>query len=211
MNDIFKESAEGLTESEFLAAKDPFDLFSSWFAEAAKSEPSDPNAMAMATVDSQGMPNVRIVLLKEFSPKGLVFYTNLESRKGEELSANPRVALVLYWKSLNRQIRVRGLAEAVSAEEADVYFASRPHEAQIGAWASRQSRSMETSQSLKDRIVEMEKLYIGEVPRPQHWGGFRVIPLEIEFWANRPFRLHDRLVFRRREPGASWASSQLYP
>lgn len=212
MTEHLKENPEGLTESEFLALEEPFVLFSEWYRLAEKAELANPNAMALASVDATGLPNVRIVLLKGFGPKGLVFYTNLESCKGEELAANPQAAAVLYWKSLNRQVRVRGPVELVSAEEADAYFATRPRGAQIGALASQQSRPLEGRFALEAAIAKTAARYaIGAVPRPPHWSGFRIIPLSIEFWADRPFRLHDRFLFTRAEPSASWRKTRLYP
>jgi pyridoxamine 5'-phosphate oxidase len=211
MTEHLKETAEGLTEGKFLAENDPITLFSKWFAEANKAEPRDANAMALATVDANGMPNVRLVLLKDFGPEGFVFYTNLESAKGEELKYNAKAAFVLYWKSLNRQVRVRGSAEPVSDAEADAYFATRPREAQIGAIASKQSRRLASRAAFEKDIAEVAARY-GEdkVPRPEYWGGFRIVPLEIEFWAERKFRLHDRLVFRRKG-ASSWTKTFLYP
>ncbi len=210
MSQSSKESAEGLTESKFLSENEPFTLFSKWFTEAEAAEPDNPNAMALATVDAQGLPNVRIILLKEFGPKGFVFYTNLESAKGTELTATPKAAIVLYWKSLNRQIRVRGNIECVSAEEADAYFSSRPREAQLGAWASKQSHPLESRSALEKEIAKVAAHHAtASVPRPPHWSGFRLVPLSIEFWADRPFRLHDRLLFTRNDAG--WTKTQLYP
>lgn len=211
MTDPFQKSAIGLTESDFLQENDPFVLFSRWFAEASSAEPDNPNAMSLATVDDAGLPDVRIVLLKECNPRGFVFYTNYDSQKGCQLRSHPKAALVFYWKSLNRQIRARGLVEQTTANEADAYFATRPRGAQIGAWASQQSRTMAHGASLKERIAQMEALYTDSVPRPEHWGGFRLVPLTMEFWADRPFRLHDRLQFTRPEPGAEWVRAQLYP
>jgi pyridoxamine 5'-phosphate oxidase len=180
--------------------------------EAARSEPADPNAMALATVDAQGMPNVRMVLLKGFDARGFVFYTNVDSQKGRELAAGPKAALGFYWKSLQRQVRVRGPVEAVSDAEADAYFASRPRGAQIGAWASQQSRELESRFALEKAVaVYAAKYAIGSVPRPPYWSGLRIVPLVIEFWANRPFRLHDRVEFTRERPDAPWVKRGLYP
>jgi pyridoxamine 5'-phosphate oxidase len=186
-------------------------------AEAETSEPNDPNAMALATVDDAGMPNVRAVLLKGIdeasSPeRGFVFYTNFESAKGRELLANPKAALLFYWKTLERQIRVRGAVSLASHQEADAYFASRAPLSRIGAWASQQSRPLSSRDVLEAKIQHFEKKFSdGHIPRPAYWSGFRVVPTEIEFWASRPFRLHDRVVFRRDAPHDSWHKTRLYP
>jgi pyridoxamine 5'-phosphate oxidase len=190
---------------------DPFALFALWMKEAAASEPRDPDACALATVDAGGLPDVRMVLLKKFDQRGFVFFTNTESTKGQELEGNLKAALVLHWKSLNRQIRIRGAVERISAAESDDYFASRPRGAQIGAWASRQSRPLDSRATLEAAVAEYEKKYPGPVPRPPHWCGYRVIPLQIEFWMDQPFRLHDRLVFSRANPDDAWSKERLYP
>jgi pyridoxamine 5'-phosphate oxidase len=190
---------------------DPFALFALWMKEAAASEPRDPDACALATVDAGGLPDVRMVLLKKFDQRGFVFFTNTESNKGQELEGNLKAALVLHWKSLNRQIRIRGAVERISAAESDDYFASRPRGAQIGAWASRQSRPLDSRATLEAAVAEYEKKYPGPVPRPPHWCGYRVIPLVIEFWMDQPFRLHDRLVFSRANPDGAWSKERLYP
>jgi pyridoxamine 5'-phosphate oxidase len=185
-------------------------LFEAWFAEAKASEPNDPEAMALATVDAGGLPDVRMVLLKGFDARGFVFYTNLDSAKGQELAANPKAALLMHWKSLRRQIRVRGAVERVSDAEADAYFASRPKQAQIGAWASQQSRPLESRFAFEQAIASVTARHaIGTVPRPPRWSGFRIMPAEIEFWHDRRFRLHDRIVFRRA--GDGWEKTRLYP
>jgi pyridoxamine 5'-phosphate oxidase len=197
----------GFTERE-----DPFQLFGEWYEDAKKSEPNDPNAMALATVDDSGLPNVRMVLLKDFDKDGFVFYTNFESQKGQEILATEKAALVFHWKSLRRQVRVRGLAERVSDAEADAYFKSRARDSRIGAWASQQSRPLKGRFELETAVAMYTAKYaIGEVPRPPHWSGFRVRPVSIEFWHDRPFRLHDRVVFRRAEPKGGWSKDRLYP
>jgi pyridoxamine 5'-phosphate oxidase len=203
--------------SDFTEAIEPFLLFEGWFAEAIAKEPNDPNAMALATVDEAGLPNVRMVLLKGLDgpghpARGFVFYTNLGSAKGRELAANPKAALVMYWKSLRRQVRARGPVTPVTCEEADEYFASRQRTSRIGAWASEQSRPLETRFALEKHVaVYTAKFGISEIPRPPHWSGFRITPLEIEFWADRPFRLHDRVVFRRKDASEHWVRTRLYP
>lgn len=202
---------------DFSGADDPFELFRAWMAEAEKSEPNDPNAMSLATVDGAGMPNVRMVLLKGIdeasSPeRGFVFYTNFESTKGHELLANPKAALLFHWKTLERQIRVRGAVSLASHHEADAYFASRAPLSRIGAWASQQSRPLSSRDVLEAKIQHYEKKFFdGPIPRPAYWSGFRVVPTEIEFWASRPFRLHDRIVFRRDAPHDFWHKTRLYP
>jgi pyridoxamine 5'-phosphate oxidase len=193
-----------------LAPSDPYPLFATWLSEAERTEPVDPNAMALATVDAQGMPNVRMVLLKGFAADGFVFYTNLESAKGAELAANPKAALCFHWKSLERQVRVRGPVVAVAASEADAYFVSRPRGSRIGAWASAQSRPLESRFALEKAVAAYTaKFAVGEVPRPAHWSGFRLDPVEIEFWRAGTFRLHDRIRFTRS--GAGWIETRLYP
>jgi len=197
---------------DFAASQAPFVLFESWFADAGRHEPNDPNAMALASVDENGLPNVRMVLLKGVSERGFVFYTNFESAKGRELTANPKAALCFHWKSLRRQVRVRGPLEIVDDTEADAYFESRPRASRIGAWASQQSRPLEGRFALEKAVATWTaKFRVGEVPRPPYWSGFRLIPLEIEFWHDRPFRLHDRIVFRREGTDRPWTKTRLYP
>ncbi|MBX3480056.1 MAG: pyridoxamine 5'-phosphate oxidase [Caulobacter sp.] len=193
-----------------LPEADPFQLFETWLKAAVDSEPNDANAMTLATVDADGLPDARMVLLKDVSPEGFTFYTNLESAKGRELAANPRAALLFHWKSLRRQVRVRGAVEPVSEAEADAYHATRARHSQLGAWASDQSRPMVDRFALEKRVAEMGlKFGLGKVPRPPHWSGFRVRPQAIEFWRDRPFRLHERLVFTRSDGG--WTTSRLFP
>lgn len=189
---------------------DPFAVFEEWFALAKETEPNDPHAMALATVDDDGLPDVRMVLLNARDNRGFCFFTNFESEKGRQLHAHPKAAMVMHWKSLRRQVRVRGSVEVVTAEEADAYFASRPRGSQIASSASEQSRALRTRQELLDRVAELTA-QIGEEPiaRPLHWSGFRLVPSQIEFWKDGQFRLHDRVRFTRN--GDGWTSERLYP
>jgi pyridoxamine 5'-phosphate oxidase len=197
---------------DFAEADDPLCLFAAWFDEAKRAEPINPDAMALATVDANGLPNARMVLLKGFDERGFVFYTNLESVKGHELAGSPKAALAFYWKALQRQVRVRGSVEPVSGEEADIYFATRSRMAQIGAWASKQSTALESRLAFEKAVTRYTaKFAVGAVPRPPHWSGYRVVPQEIEFWRERPFRLHDRTAFTRSSATAPWSKTRLYP
>ncbi|WP_296815444.1 pyridoxamine 5'-phosphate oxidase [Brevundimonas sp.] len=206
----YAAALEANADEAVLERDEPFSLFADWLAAARENEPNDPNAMALATADADGLPDCRMVLLKDFDARGFVFYSNAESAKGGQLSANPQAALLFHWKSLRRQVRVRGPIEPVTPEEADAYFASRARDARIGAWASDQSRPLEGRLALEKRIAEYGlKFGLGEVPRPPHWTGWRVLPVAIEFWRDRPFRLHDRVRFERA--GEGWTKSRLYP
>jgi pyridoxamine 5'-phosphate oxidase len=199
-------------ESKLKPSAEPFDIFREWFAEAKVHEPNDPDAMALASVDAAGLPDVRMVLLKHFDTEGFVFYTNLESAKGGELATNPKAALCFHWKSLRRQIRARGPVMRVSDAEADAYFATRPKDSQIGAWASRQSRPLEGRFALEKEVALFTaKFALSTVPRPAYWSGFRLRPLAIEFWRDRPFRLHERIRYSRDDPDRPWAIEHLYP
>lgn len=201
-----------LDDGGIAPAGDPFVLFRDWMAEAEKSEPNDANAMALATADASGQPNVRMVLLKGVDARGFVFYSNAESVKGGELAANPRAAINFHWKSLRKAVRALGAITPVTTEEADAYFATRPRDSQIGAWASPQSRVMEGRWVFEKRIAEAALKYgIGKVPRPPYWCGWRLAPARIEFWRDRPFRLHDRLVYAREHVQAPWTTERLFP
>jgi pyridoxamine 5'-phosphate oxidase len=208
---------KGPQAADFSGATDPYALFEAWFAEAKAHEPNDPNAMALATVDPTGLPNVRVVLLSALDPatrgdRGFVFYTNYEGAKGQELLGQRKAALNFHWKSIRRQVRVRGTVSTVTTAEADAYFAARPRGSQIGAWASSQSRELENRAALEASLASFTaKFGDGPVPRPPHWSGFRVNPGEIEFWHDRPFRLHERLTFRKADAGAPWKATQLFP
>jgi pyridoxamine 5'-phosphate oxidase len=201
-----------LTGGDFTEADEPLRLFAAWFEDAKRAEPVNPEAMTVATVDADGLPNARMVLLKGFDQHGFVFYTNQDSNKGHELAAAPKAALTFYWKSLQRQVRLRGGVELVSQAEADAYFASRSRMAQIGAWASKQSSALESRLAFEKAIARFTAKYaIGTVPRPPYWSGYRVVPQEIEFWQERPFRLHDRVAFTRPSLNAPWTKTRLYP
>lgn len=203
-------SHTALTSGDFTEAAEPFRLFAEWLDDATKSEPNDPNGVALATVDPEGMPDVRMVLLKGFDEHGFVFFTNFESAKGSEILSTMKAAMCFHWKSLRRQVRIRGPVEIVSDAEADDYFATRPRGSRIGAWASKQSRPLESRFALEKAVAEYTAKYmIGDIPRPTHWSGFRIVPKTIEFWHDRPFRLHDRIVFSRTADG--WETTRLYP
>ncbi len=203
-------SDKSTSEDVFAGAGDPYALFADWIGEARGSEPNDADAMALATVDAEGLPDVRMVLLKGVDTRGFVFYTNYESAKGSELAGQPRAALLFHWKSLRRQVRARGAVETVTDAEADAYFVSRHRMSRIGAWASDQSRPLESRAALEARADEIEARFEGQdVPRPPHWSGYRVIPSQIEFWRDGAFRLHDRLRFDRA--GEGWTTTRLYP
>ena len=192
------------------AAEDPYALFDRWMAEASDAEPNDPNAAALATVSADGAPSVRVVLLKSVDNRGFAFFTNLDSHKGRDLRANPRAALNLHWKSLGRQVRIEGRVEQVSDAEADAYYATRPRGSRIGAWASKQSQPLDDRATLEGRVADFEGRFGGDdIPRPDFWSGFRIVPEKIEFWQGRQSRLHDRLVFRRKKDG--WTKQLLYP
>ena len=203
-------SQSGLTSSDFTEASEPLALFANWFGDAEKTEPNDPNAVALATVDAEGLPDVRMVLLKGYDERGFVFYTNFESAKGVEILGSMKAAMCFHWKSLRRQVRLRGPVEIVSDEEADAYYTSRARGSRIGAWASKQSRPLESRFALEKAVTEYTARHaIGDIPRPPYWSGFRIMPQTIEFWHDRPFRLHDRLVFSR--DGEGWRTTRLYP
>jgi pyridoxamine 5'-phosphate oxidase len=201
-----------LTTGDFGEADEPLRLFAAWFEEATRNEADVPNAMALATAGADGWPNVRMVLLKGVDQGGFVFYTNMDSQKGRELDARPQAALSFHWKSLKRQVRVRGSVESVTATEADVYFATRPRGAQIGAWASKQSAPLESRLAFEKAVaLTTARFPVGTVPRPPRWSGYRIVPVVIEFWQDRPFRLHDRVEFRRATPAENWSKTRLYP
>ena len=207
----------GPQAGDFAAAGEPFALFEAWFAEAQAHEPNDAEAMALASVDAAGMPNVRMVLLKgvdavDHPARGFVFYTNLESAKGVELLASRKAALCFHWKSLRRQVRVRGDVSQASDAEADAYFSTRARGSRLGAWASQQSRPLESRFALEKAVAAVTARHpIGDIPRPPYWSGFRITPIEMEFWHDRPFRLHERVTFRRGGPSEAWRKERLYP
>ncbi len=203
--------AEAAKEPPLAEDGDPFALFAAWMRDAEKAEPNDPNGMTLATVDAAGLPDARMVLLKGVDDRGFVFYTNTESAKGQELAAG-KAAILFHWKSLRRQVRIRGPVEQVTDAEADAYFATRPRGSQIGAWASDQSRAMPDRLALERRVAEYAlKFGVMPIPRPPHWSGYRILPLAIEFWRDRPFRLHERLAYARAEPTGPWTVQRLYP
>jgi pyridoxamine 5'-phosphate oxidase len=206
-----EHDAATLTSGDLQRATDPFPLFAEWLAEATAREPNDPGAMALATVDDAGLPDVRMVLLKGADPQGFVFYTNLLSAKGRQLAAAPRAAVCFHWKSLRRQVRARGPVEAVEQAEADDYFSTRPRLSRIGAWASRQSEPLESRFALEKAVaLYTAKFAAGAIPRPPHWSGFRLVPAEIEFWRDGAFRLHERVRFTRN-PEGGWSRTALFP
>ncbi|NKJ06895.1 pyridoxamine 5'-phosphate oxidase [Rhizobium sp. SG741] len=205
-------SENELTSGDFTEQNEPFTLFAAWLHEAETTEPNDPNAVALATVDGDGLPNVRMVLLKGFDSDGFVFYTNFESQKGQEILSQKKAAMCFHWKSLRRQVRLRGLVEVVSDKEADEYYKTRARGSRIGAWASKQSRPLESRFALEKAVAEYTARYvIGDIPRPPYWSGFRIRPLSIEFWHDRQFRLHDRIEFRRDVPEGAWQKVRMYP
>ncbi|SMC91467.1 pyridoxamine 5'-phosphate oxidase [Rhizobium sp. RU36D] len=205
-------SESGLTSGDFTEENEPFALFAQWLKDAEASEINDPNAVALATVDADGLPNVRMVLLKDYDQRGFTFYTNFESQKGQEILGQKKAAMCFHWKSLRRQVRLRGAVEVVSDAEADAYYATRARGSRIGAWASQQSRPLEGRFALEKAVAEYTARYaIGEIPRPPHWSGFRIMPTSIEFWHDRKFRLHDRMEFRRETADGPWSKVRMYP
>lgn len=206
------EHQSWLTSGDFTSADDPVRLFAAWFEQASQKEASEANAMSVATVDAEGMPNVRMVLLKGFDERGFVFYSNQASQKGRELAAQPKAALAFHWPGLKHQVRVRGPVEIVPDAEADAYYGSRARLSQIGAWASKQSSPLESRFAFEKAVaLYSAKFALGSVPRPPFWIGYRVVPKVMEFWADRPFRMHDRIEFRRAAPGEAWTKTRLYP
>ena len=203
---------EQLTDREHAPQAEPFERFAQALALASESEPNDPTAMALATVDPQGMPNLRMVLMKDFDERGFVFYTNRQSAKGRELDSSFKAAANFHWKSLRRQVRLRGEVEEVTLAESDAYFASRPRNSRIGAWASQQSQPMEDRFSLEKAVaVYAAKFGLGDIPRPPHWIGYRIKPVYMEFWTDKPFRLHERIVYTRDAAEGGWRVERLYP
>jgi pyridoxamine 5'-phosphate oxidase len=204
--------SERLFDDTDTAPIEPFALFEEWFATARDHEPSDPHAMAVATVDASGLPDVRMVLMNARDQRGFVFFTNFGSAKGHELLDHPKAAMVMHWKSLRRQVRARGPVQVVAPEEADAYFMTRSRGSQIASSASEQSRPLDRRTTLDARVASLTRsLGDGPVPRPPHWSGFRIIPLQLEFWQDGPFRLHDRIQFSRAAPEQPWARQRLYP
>ena len=209
---IMSEIGGPLDDGGIAPDRDPIELFRAWLKEAEGLEPNDPNAMALATVDADGLPDLRMVLMKGFDADGFVFYSHIASAKGRELAANPKAGLLFHWKSLRRQVRIRGPVTPVTDAEADAYFATRPKQAQIGAWASKQSQPLESRFAFEQAIAKVAaKHVIGEVPRPPGWSGWRIAPVRFEFWHDRPFRLHDRIEFSRESPEGAWTKTRLYP
>lgn len=209
---LLRAAPQAEDEAQVTGASDPFAIFADWLAAAVSKEPRDANAMTLATADAAGWPDARMVLLKDVSHGGFVFFTNIESRKGLQLVENPRAALVFHWKSLGRQVRVQGAVAPVAPEEADAYFATRARDSQIGAWASEQSRPMDGPMALEARVAKFAaKFGLGAVQRPPHWSGYRLTPRRIEFWRERPFRLHERRVFERSDAGEAWRQERLFP
>ena len=201
-----------LSSSDFTETHDPFGLFRQWFAEAAEKEVNDPDAITLATVDESGMPDARAMLCKQVDERGFVFYTNAESAKGGEIAANPKAAILYHWKSLRRQVRARGPLAKISDADSDAYFASRPRLSRIGAWASQQSRPLESRVKLMGAVAVLTaKFGVGDIPRPPYWGGFRLTPVQIEFWQDHQYRLHDRVRFTRESEGDPWRRQRLYP
>jgi len=206
------EHPSWLTTGDFTDADEPLRLFAAWFEDAKRAEPADPDAMAVATTGTDGLPNVRMVLLKGFDQRGFVFYTNQASQKGQELAVRAAAGAVFHWKSLKRQVRLRGPVEEVADAEADAYFATRPRLSQIGAWASHQSAPLPSRLAFEKKVaLATAKYAVGTVPRPPFWVGYRIVPLVFEFWQDRPYRLHDRIEFRRDAPGGAWTRTRLYP
>ena len=201
-----------LTSGDFVEATEPLRLFAEWFEEAKSKELNDPEGMAVATADAHGLPDVRMVLMKEWDEAGFVFYTNAESAKGSQLAANMQAAGLFHWKSLRRQVRFRGPVEEVSTAQSDAYYASRARDSRIGAWASQQSRPLESRFALEKAVAQYAVKYaVGDIPRPSYWRGYRIKPVSMEFWADKPFRLHDRVSFTRAAPEAEWTKQRLYP